>query len=416
MIPKFFGQYLLERGIVKREQLIEAIKFQEENKQKLGEVALERGYLTESQINKIKAEQKNTDMMFGELATNLGFLTESQVDELITIQKNNHMYLGEALVKKGFVSEKTIEIQLEKFKEEQKEVEPKDINIGINHPYNKYMAHFIDLTAKMLRRVADIESKIGSVIIREDKADIHYASVYIDLAGGMHARLMLSLTKEAVYEISERFLGERVEDEEVAMETAGEFLNIVCGNLATLMEKDGKKIKISIPQIIKGFDKPTMLIKVNEKAIVFPLTTTKGYCEGQIFITETDKATNQKGEKKKVLIVDDSKSVAYKLGKIIEKMDDFELVYHATSAEEGIDKFEELKPDLVTMDIILPGMSGIDAIKTIRDKYGEANIIVISSVGGGQEKLFEAIQAGAKNVIVKPFEEERVKEIFYQSV
>jgi two-component system chemotaxis response regulator CheY len=97
-------------------------------------------------------------------------------------------------------------------------------------------------------------------------------------------------------------------------------------------------------------------------------------------------------------------------------MGDFEVAYHALTAEEGIDKYAEIKPDLVTMDIILPGMSGIDAIKTIKDKDARANIIVISSVGGGQEKLFEAIQAGAKNVIVKPFEEERVKEIFYQSV
>jgi two-component system chemotaxis response regulator CheY len=275
---------------------------------------------------------------------------------------------------------------------------------------------FIDLVTKLLRRIADIESKIGSAIIREDKVDVHYASVFIDIAGSMYAKFMLSLTKDAVFEIAERYLGEKVEDEEVAIETSGEFLNVICGNLATAMEKEGKKIKISIPQIIKGFDKPTLLIKLNEKAFVFPLTTTKGYCEAQVFLLDTDRATIIKGQKKRVLIVDDSKSVAFKLGKIIEKMEDFEVIYHATTAEEGIEKYGELLPDLVTMDIILPGMSGIDAIRTIKDKYSDANIIVISSVGGGQEKLFEAIQAGAKNVIVKPFEEERVKEIFYQSV
>ena len=92
------------------------------------------------------------------------------------------------------------------------------------------------------------------------------------------------------------------------------------------------------------------------------------------------------------------------------------MVHHATSAEEGIEKYEELKPDLVTMDIVLPGINGLEATKKIREKFTDANIVVISSVGGGQEKLFEAIQAGAKKVIVKPFEEDRVKEIFYQSV
>jgi two-component system chemotaxis response regulator CheY len=183
------------------------------------------------------------------------------------------------------------------------------------------------------------------------------------------------------------------------------------------MEKEGKKIQISVPKMIKGFDKPTMLVKVSEKAVVFPLTTTKGYCEVQVFIhEEVTGKDNGKSGKKTVLIVDDSKSVAFKLGKIIEDMEDFEVIYHATSGEEAVEKYAELKPDLVTMDIVLPGMSGIEAIKTIKDKDAKANIIVISSVAGGQEKLFEAIQAGAKNVIVKPFEEERVKEIFYQSV
>lgn len=119
---------------------------------------------------------------------------------------------------------------------------------------------------------------------------------------------------------------------------------------------------------------------------------------------------------KKILIIDDSKSVAFKLKKIVETMDNFEVIYHAMSAEEGIEKYKEINPDLVTMDIVLPGLSGIDAIKKIKEIHPECNIIVISSVGGGQEKLFEAIQAGAKNVIVKPFEEERIKEIFYQSV
>jgi CheY-like chemotaxis protein/CheY-specific phosphatase CheX len=417
MIPKFFGQYLLERGIVKREQLIEAIKYQEDIKQKLGEVALEKGYLTEAQIKKIHNEQKTTDLMFGELAVKLGFLDENQLDELITIQKNNHIFLGEALVKKGFVSQKTIDNQLEKFREEQKDIAPVNINLDINDKYNPYILYYVDLVSKMLLRIADIESKSGKPIIREDKVDTHYLSVYIDITGNLYARLMLSLTKEAVFEIAQKFLGEAIDDEEIAMENAGEFLNMICGNLSALMEREGKKIQISIPHMIKGFDKPNLLIKVNEKAVVFPLTTTKGYCEVQTFIQEEKpKQSVEKSGKKTVLIVDDSKSVAYKLGKIIEDMGDFEVVYHAISGEEGVDKYAELKPDLVTMDIILPGISGIEAIKTIKDKDAGANIIVISSVGGGQEKLFEAIQAGAKNVIVKPFEDERVKEIFYQSV
>lgn len=417
MVPKFFGQYLLERGIVKTEQLIEAIEYQEENRQKLGEVAVSREYLTEEQVKRIHMEQQKTDMRFGDLAVKEGYLTESQLQELITIQKNNHIYLGEALVRKGFVSQKTLDKTLDKFKEEQKSLAPENINIGLNHKYEPYIITYIDLVSKLLLRVADIGVKIGDATIKEDKIDVNYLTVEIDTKGAMNSKLLISLTKDAIYEIAEKFLEEKFDDEEIAYENASEFLNVVCGNLATAMEKEGKKIDISVPKIFKGSEKASLMININEKAIVVPFVTTKGYCEVQVLIEDVSKVpTDSSKMKKKVLIVDDSKSVAFKLKKIIEKTEDFEVAYHATSAEEGIEKYMEIKPDLVTMDIVLPGISGIEAIKKIIEKDPKANIIVISSVGGGQEKLFEAIQSGAKNVIVKPFEEERVKDIFRQTV
>ena len=264
-----------------------------------------------------------------------------------------------------------------------------------------------------MRRVADIECKIGPVVVREGKTDVHYLTVAIDTSGALDSRMLISLSKDAVFETAEKFLEEKVDDEEVAVENAAEFINVVCGNVVTKMEKEGKKVSISIPKIFKGSETPTIELDSEERAIVAPLSTTKGYCEVQVIMKGVEQG---QANKKRVMIIDDSKSVALKLRKIIDKLPDFTVVHHATSAEEGIEKYEELKPDLVTMDIVLPGISGLEATKKIREKFTDANIVVISSVGGGQEKLFEAIQAGAKNVIVKPFDEDRVKEIFYQSV
>jgi two-component system chemotaxis response regulator CheY len=75
------------------------------------------------------------------------------------------------------------------------------------------------------------------------------------------------------------------------------------------------------------------------------------------------------------------------------------------SGEEGMKKFQELSPDLVTLDIMLPGMNGIETLKEIMEIDEDANVLMISSMGQ-ESKIREAILAGARDFIVKPFNEE----------
>ena len=117
------------------------------------------------------------------------------------------------------------------------------------------------------------------------------------------------------------------------------------------------------------------------------------------------------GNVKKVLIVDDSKSVGIKLKNIINEIDGFEVCAQAFTGKEGIKLFKSEKPDLVTMDIILPDITGLESLKKILEIDPDASVIVISSVGGSQERIFEAIKSGAKNVIVKPFTKELIKKV-----
>ena len=91
MIPKFFGQYLLEKQIINGKELVEAIEFQQKAKQKLGNVAITNGYISEKHAKKINLQQQSTDKMFGELALDGKYITQKQLDEIITIQQNNHV-------------------------------------------------------------------------------------------------------------------------------------------------------------------------------------------------------------------------------------------------------------------------------------------------------------------------------------
>ena len=87
----------------------------------------------------------------------------------------------------------------------------------------------------------------------------------------------------------------------------------------------------------------------------------------------------------------------------------FEVVGEAESGLQAVDKYRELKPDLVTMDIVMPDMGGIEAVREICKSDPEAKILMCSAMGQ-QALVVEAIQAGAKDFVVKPFQPSRVLE------
>ncbi|MCL6590081.1 MAG: response regulator [Firmicutes bacterium] len=111
---------------------------------------------------------------------------------------------------------------------------------------------------------------------------------------------------------------------------------------------------------------------------------------------------------KKILIVDDALFMRKMLRETLEK-NGYEIIGEAENGIMGIEKYKELRPDLITMDITMPQMDGINAIKAIHDFDPQAKIVVISSMG--QEYLIrEAITSGAKGFIIKPFKEKTVIE------
>ncbi len=111
---------------------------------------------------------------------------------------------------------------------------------------------------------------------------------------------------------------------------------------------------------------------------------------------------------KKVLIVDDAAFMRMLLKDIISKAG-FEVVGEASNGKEAVEKYKELQPDIVTMDITMPEMNGIEAVKEIKKVDPNARIIMVSAMGQ-QAMVIEAIQAGARDFIVKPFQPARVIE------
>lgn len=111
----------------------------------------------------------------------------------------------------------------------------------------------------------------------------------------------------------------------------------------------------------------------------------------------------------RVLIADDALFMREMIKEIIQQ-DGYEVVGEAANGSEAVSKHRQLKPDITTMDIVMPIKSGIQAVQDIREECSEARIIIISALG--QDSLvIEALEAGAKDFIVKPFKAGKVLEV-----
>lgn len=110
----------------------------------------------------------------------------------------------------------------------------------------------------------------------------------------------------------------------------------------------------------------------------------------------------------KILITDDAAFMRMMLKDILVQ-GGHEVVGEAANGAEAVDLYNQLKPDLVTMDITMPQMDGITALKKIRETTPGAKIVMCSAMGQ-QAMVIEAIQAGAQDFIVKPFQAQRVLE------
>lgn len=109
-----------------------------------------------------------------------------------------------------------------------------------------------------------------------------------------------------------------------------------------------------------------------------------------------------------VLICDDAVFMRTMLSDILTQAG-FAVIGQAQTGEEAVNKFKELQPDLVTMDIVMPDMGGIEAVRKIVAEFPDAKILMCSAMGQ-QSLVVEAIQAGARDFVVKPFQPSRVLE------
>ncbi|TMN21392.1 response regulator [Lentibacillus cibarius] len=110
----------------------------------------------------------------------------------------------------------------------------------------------------------------------------------------------------------------------------------------------------------------------------------------------------------KILVTDDAAFMRMQLKNNLTQLG-HEVIGEAENGQDAVEKYKELEPELITMDITMPEMNGVEAVKEIKKLNSDVKIIMCSAMGQ-QEMVLEAIRAGANDFIVKPFSADRIKE------
>ena len=262
MAVKFFGQFLVERSIISREELLKAIALQESVNKNIGDIVLELGFMTESDVEKVNRTQRSVDLRFGELAVKMGLLSQEQMQLVLAKQKETHLYIGEAIVRTGGLTEEQLQRHLEEFKADQAEYATQRVEIPAGIPHPELWEMMADMTYKMFTRVARLTFRPVpcKVITRIEEAHIAAA---MDFTGDVRCRFIITASADVQTQIAKAVLNQDTvshEPKEVLDDTVMELVNVTCGNIVAKSNQMGMSLDIMPPEIIDstdGIDIPT---------------------------------------------------------------------------------------------------------------------------------------------------------------
>ena len=116
----------------------------------------------------------------------------------------------------------------------------------------------------------------------------------------------------------------------------------------------------------------------------------------------------------KILIVDDSRTSRKMLRNILES-NGHEIVDEAVNGQDGVQKFQALKPDVITLDITMPVVDGVEALKMIKALDANSKVVMVTAAGQ-KNKMIDCIKAGANEFLTKPFDQQEILDVIAKMV
>lgn len=433
MFGQLFGKFLMEQKILTDAELDEILTRQSEERLKLGTIAVAQNLMTEQQVKEVYHLQVQMDKRFGEIAVERGYLTEDQVVSLLAMQGNLYMKFLQIFTEMKEISMEEANKYVQDFRKyygfsenEMSALEENDFDEIVPvfvYASKPYVTELVALVLRNLVRFVTDDFYIGKVKHVDKFA---YKSMVGQRLVGQH-NIVLGFAGDkdnsGIVEIASGFAGTEMHDvDNEIFDAVGEFANICNGLLATdlasrQVEEDMEPPVTYINQETEGSGYIIPLFVHGKEVIMFIAVDSEVTLGREPYILNIEKqaGTVDRGDgKASVVIVDDSVLIRKMLRNMLEEMG-YIVVGEAVNGREAIEEYKKRQPDILTLDITMPVMDGIEALKKIMKYDSEAKVVMITAAGQ-QTKVIEALKIGAEKFMMKPFNKEEVQKCLEEMV
>lgn len=422
MFTQLFGNYLVEQSIITTEQRDAFQKELLETRVKLGTIAVADGLLTEAQADEINHAQTQQDRRFGDIAVDLGYLTDSQVSALLGKQGDVAMKFYQLLTDHTTLSMDEIMEHLNGFRrahgftdEELEALKKDDFDSIIPLFATVKDAAITDLAGLVMRNLTRFVTSDFYFGRMKKATDYSYSMLGGQKAVGdfgIYVGFGASLELDGIIKLAKGYAkGITISGSDEVYDAVCEFANLNNGLLASTLSQNNTFIDMLPPEVylnqqVSG-NAYYMPVYIQGSEFDLIISTDSDFAPGAnphaLNISKTALNTDVESSLPRVLVVDDSALIRKILIKLLSE-NGYNVVGEATNGAEGVELYKEVKPDLVTLDITMPVMDGVEALKHIKEFDPDSKVAMISAAGQ-KDKLMEALKCGAELFITKPFSE-----------
>lgn len=425
MFIQLFGKYLVEKKAITDDILRQIIEKQKTVRVKLGTIAVSEGILTEAQVEEINEMQKQQDKRFGDIAVDMELLSPDQIVDLLSKQGNAYMQFIELTTSLSRLTNSDIEEFLKIYKkdmgfsdEELEALKADDIDklmplfVFSSKPYIK------DIAGLVIRNLVRFVSSDFYIEKASHVKELSYAELSTQEMNGDH-NIFIGIAEEedkgGFLKIGNSFSHcDKAATDADTFDAVSEFINVTSGLFVTEKSKAGVNIDMEPPLSFKAqkavgdFYVIPVYLEGNKVDIVLAVDSefTAGETPENTGAVTAQADDIAAGGENTALIVDDSRMSRMMMRGILEKAG-LKVVAEAANGAEGLEAFKKYKPAVVTLDITMPVMDGLEALEEILKVDAEAKVIMVTAAGQ-QDKLIKALKIGAKRFINKPFNEEEI--------
>lgn len=253
MAVKFLGQYLLEQGLIDKQQLLRALEIQRECSPMLGELAVQEGLLDSKQAQIINDRQRREDKRFGDIAIELGLLDAAQIEHLLEAQRAGRKMFGSILIEQGMIEPAQLQQALDEQQAERQSAEHGYQQSVSGHVLAKEIGLAIDACAKQFTRILKSRAQFAGILQVANEAPGRVTAC-IAVEARTPLTLALACDLDSARRIACAFMRIAPErcDDELARDALGELLNVMMGYVVRETLQDDEPYSPSPPDFARS--------------------------------------------------------------------------------------------------------------------------------------------------------------------